>query len=74
MSMNLSELEVLILVGGLGTRLRKIVSEIPKPMAPIEGKPFLYHKLMQLKKTGLKNIVFCSGYLSEIIEILANSC
>ncbi len=68
MSMNLSELKVFILVGGLGTRLRKIISEVPKPMAPIEGKPFLHHKLIQLKKNGLKNIVFCSGYLSDIIE------
>lgn len=68
MSMNLSELKAFILVGGLGTRLRKIISEVPKPMAPIEGKPFLHHKLMQLKKNGLKNIVFCSGYLSDIVE------
>ena len=60
--------KVFILVGGLGTRLRSVVSDVPKPMAPIDGKPFLYYKLMQIKKMGMKNIVFCSGYMHDIIE------
>ncbi|MHA1727432.1 MAG: nucleotidyltransferase family protein [Promethearchaeota archaeon] len=66
----LSKLKVLILVGGLGTRLRTIISDVPKPMAPIgrKNKPFLYYKLMQLKNSGLKNIVFCSGYMNQIIQ------
>ena len=60
--------KVFILVGGLGTRLRSVIKDVPKPMAPVEGKPFLYYRLMQLKRVGLHRIVFCSGYLSEIIE------
>lgn len=63
-----SELKAFILVGGLGTRLKSVISEVPKPMAPIEGKPFLYYKLMQMKQMGIKKIVFCSGYMHEIIE------
>jgi NDP-sugar pyrophosphorylase family protein len=61
-------IKAFILVGGLGTRLKSVVSNVPKPMAPIEGKPFLYYKILQIKKAGIRNIVFCSGYLHEIIE------
>ena len=60
--------QVLILVGGLGTRLRSEVSDVPKPMAPILNKPFLEYKLSQLKAVGAKNIIFCAGYLHEIIS------
>ncbi|MHA1820034.1 MAG: nucleotidyltransferase family protein [Promethearchaeota archaeon] len=65
--LSLSDIKVFILVGGLGTRLRSVVSDVPKPMAPIHGKPFLYYKMLQLKKRGIRNIVFCSGYLHQII-------
>jgi NDP-sugar pyrophosphorylase family protein len=57
-----------ILLGGLGTRLRSEVSSVPKPMAPICGKPFLWYKLMQLKSVGITRFVFLTGYLAEIIE------
>ncbi len=60
--------KIFILVGGLGTRLRSVVSELPKPMAPVEGKPFLWYKLQQLKHVGFRNFVFCSGYMSSIIK------
>ena len=49
LSNKLSKIKVLILVGGLGTRLRSVVSEVPKPMAPIKDKPFLFYKLQQIK-------------------------
>lgn len=65
---DLREIKVLILVGGLGTRLRSIVKELPKPMAPIGGRPFLYYKVKQLKRQGLEEIIFCSGYKHELIE------
>jgi NDP-sugar pyrophosphorylase family protein len=60
--------KIFILVGGLGTRLKPIISDIPKPMAPIDGKPFLWYKLMQFKSVGFKNFVFCAGYLSDYIS------
>jgi D-glycero-alpha-D-manno-heptose 1-phosphate guanylyltransferase len=60
--------QFLILVGGLGTRLRSVISDVPKPMAPIAGKPFLWYKLMQLKHMGFRKFVFLTGYLSDRIQ------
>jgi len=44
-------MKAVILAGGFGTRLRDVVSDVPKPMAPIVGKPFLEHQIRSLKKT-----------------------
>ena len=63
-----SNLQVLILIGGLGARLRKVISGVPKPMAPIDSKPFLEHLVLYLKKQGLRNFVFCVGYLPQIVK------
>jgi D-glycero-alpha-D-manno-heptose 1-phosphate guanylyltransferase len=57
-----------ILAGGLGTRLRSVVSDRPKPMAPIEDKPFLEHQIEFLKGFGITDIVLCVGYQHEHIE------
>lgn len=62
------DLRVLILVGGLGERLKPITYTIPKPMVKINGKPFLEFKIEHLKSFGLKNIVLCVGHLSNVIE------
>jgi len=66
--MNLEKLKALVLVGGLGTRLREVVDEVPKPMAPVNEKPFLYYKIFQMKNAGIKNFVFLVGYKHEIIQ------
>ena len=58
-------MRALILAGGLGTRLRSIVSEQPKPMADIESKPFLAHQIEYLKAQGISQVVLCVGYLHE---------
>jgi len=55
-------------VGGLGTRLRNVVKDRPKPMALIQGKPFLEYQIEWLKKNGVKNIIFSTGYMGEKIE------
>ena len=60
--------EAIILAGGFGTRLQKVVSDVPKPMALINDRPFLEYQLGYLKKYGIKRIVFAVGYLSEVIE------
>ena len=57
-----------VLVGGLGTRLRPVVSDVPKPMAVVAGRPFLEHLLDYLQSQHVRNVVLCVGYLSEIIE------
>ena len=61
-------MQVLILVGGLGTRLREIIKNIPKVMANIKGKPFLEYLIVQLKNYNLNDIILCTGHLKEKIE------
>src|SRR5689334_3321740 len=57
-----------ILVGGLGTRLRSLIADRPKPLAEVHGRPFLIYLLDQLAAAGLHEIVLCSGYRAEQIE------
>ncbi len=59
--------EAIILAGGLGTRLRSVVSDLPKCMAPVAGKPFLHYVIEHLKKGGVQNFIFSVGYKSESI-------
>jgi D-glycero-alpha-D-manno-heptose 1-phosphate guanylyltransferase len=59
--------EAIILAGGLGTRLRSVVSDKPKCLAPVSGKPFLYYLITFLKKNGIENFVFAVGYKFELI-------
>jgi len=61
-------MQALILAGGLGTRLRAVISDKPKPMAVINGKPFLEYQIELLKRDGIDDVVFCVGYLSEQIQ------
>src|SRR3989344_6201785 len=61
-------MKTLILCGGLGTRLRSVVSGVPKAMAPVGGKPFLLYKIEWLKKYGLTDLVLCVGYKAEQIR------
>ena len=59
--------EAIILAGGLGTRLRSVVSDLPKCMAPVDGKPFLHFVVEQLKRQGVENFIFSLGYKHEMI-------
>ena len=66
--------EAIILAGGKGTRLRSVVSDMPKPLAPINNIPFLTYIIHFLKKEGIKHIVLSVGYKWEMIkEIYGNS-
>lgn len=58
----------IILAGGFGTRLQSVVSDLPKPMAPINNEPFLNFQLNYLKHYGIKNVILSVGYLSEKIK------
>jgi mannose-1-phosphate guanylyltransferase len=57
-----------VLAGGLGTRLRPMTERMPKCMAQIGGKPFLFHVLSLLRQRGVHDIVVCIGYLGEQIS------
>ena len=60
-------MEAVILAGGFGTRLQKVVSNVPKPMAPVAGKPFLEILLALLKQKGFDRVVLSIGYMAEHI-------
>ncbi len=63
--MKLSKIDTVILAGGLGTRLKKILNNEPKCMALINGKPFIDILLDNLVSQGLKRFIICVGYLRE---------
>ncbi|HNY62793.1 MAG TPA: nucleotidyltransferase family protein [Bacteroidales bacterium] len=59
--------EAIILAGGFGTRLQSVISDVPKPMAPVGGKPFLYYILKYISSFGLNRVVLSVGYRHETI-------
>lgn len=61
-------MQAIILAGGFGTRLKDLVSDIPKPMAPIRGVPFLSYILDQLNNNGFTKVVLAIGYLGYKIK------
>lgn len=61
-------MDAIILAGGFGTRLRSIVSDVPKPMAPVANKPFLSYLLEYLSKYQINSVVLCTGYKHNVIE------
>jgi D-glycero-alpha-D-manno-heptose 1-phosphate guanylyltransferase len=60
--------EGIILAGGLGTRLRDAVPDLPKCMAPVAGRPFLFYVINYLRSQGIEKFIFSLGYKHEIIE------
>ncbi|MBC7536185.1 MAG: nucleotidyltransferase family protein [Ferruginibacter sp.] len=60
--------QAIILAGGLGTRLRSSVPDLPKCMAPVAGKPFLHYVIGYLQMQGIHRFIFSLGYLHEVIE------
>lgn len=65
--------ECIVLAGGLGTRLRSVVADKPKCMAPIGDQPFLYYLLQYLHRQGVSHAVLSLGYLSEQVIDWCNS-
>ena len=61
-------MKAIILAGGFGTRLKEIVSDVPKPMALIAGKPFLEHQIYFLKEQGITEIILAVHYMSDKIK------
>ena len=61
-------MQAVLLAGGLGTRLRSVVSDRPKPLADVCGKPFLEYLILELKRHGICDIIMAVGYKGEMIE------
>jgi len=66
-------LPVVILAGGLATRMKPITEKIPKSLIEVKGKPFIIHQLNYLKSQGIQNIVLCIGHLGDMIQSLIGS-
>jgi D-glycero-alpha-D-manno-heptose 1-phosphate guanylyltransferase len=60
--------EAIILAGGLGTRLRETVPDLPKCLAPVGGRPFLFYVINYLRMQGVEKFIFSLGYKHEMIE------
>lgn len=58
----------IILAGGLGTRLRQAVPDLPKCMAPVAGRPFLFYVINYLRSQGIEEFIFSLGYKHEQVE------
>ena len=63
-------LPVVILAGGLATRLRPLTEKIPKSLVQVAGRPFLEHQIALLRKKGVTELFLCIGFLGEMIEEL----
>ena len=61
-------MEAVVLAGGLGTRLRAVVPDLPKPLAPVAGRPFLSILLDQLDAQGFSRVILSVGYRHELIR------
>lgn len=66
--MFLSYPDIIILAGGFGTRLQSEVHDVPKPMAPVNGKPFLEYILNHIERQGFNRVILSTGYLGNIIS------
>ena len=61
-------MEAIVLVGGLGTRLRPLTLDTPKPMVPVAGVPLLTHQLARLAAAGVDHVVLATSYRAEVFE------
>ena len=61
-------MQALILAGGAGTRLRAVLAQLNKPMAPVAGRPFLEYLFLQLTKHKVEEVILCVGYKADLIQ------
>lgn len=59
-------MDAILLVGGLGTRLRPLTDRLPKPMLPVAGAPLVAHQLQKAREAGIDRLVLACGYRSEV--------
>ena len=61
-------MQIVILAGGLGTRLKAIAGNLPKALIPVAGRPFIEHQLELLRKNRIADVLLCVGYKGAMIE------
>ena len=64
----MSDVDAVVLVGGLGTRLRPLTLSAPKPMLPTAGVPFLTHLIARIRDAGIRHVVLGTSYRAEVFE------
>jgi D-glycero-alpha-D-manno-heptose 1-phosphate guanylyltransferase len=64
----MKNIPLLVLAGGFGTRLQSVVSDVPKPLAPVHGKPFLSFLLNNWQQAGVRDFVFLLHHKADLIE------
>lgn len=70
----MKSIPMFVLAGGFGTRLRTVVSDVPKPLAPVENKPFLYYLVKNWIEQGVREFIFLLHYeADQIISYLDNA-
>src|SRR5579871_3198489 len=67
MQSSISEVDIVVLAGGLGTRLRALLPGLPKVMAPVAGRPFLDHLLVWLREQRARRVILSLGYESVVV-------
>jgi D-glycero-alpha-D-manno-heptose 1-phosphate guanylyltransferase len=71
--LNKKNFSFVVLVGGLGSRIKHLYPNKPKPLVSIHNKPFLYWLIKEIKELNFKNVIYASGYRSEQIENWVNN-
>lgn len=61
-------MQVVILAGGLGTRLRSVAPDLPKSLVPVAGRPFVEHQFDLLRKNGLQDVLLCVGFHGDRVQ------
>lgn len=64
----MDDMQMVILAGGLGTRMRPLTRKLPKALIPVDGKPFLQYQIELLREQGISDIVVCIGHLGEKVK------
>jgi len=65
---DIQDIKAVLLVGGMGTRLRSVMPATAKPLASVGDRPFLELLVRQLRRQGIRRMVMCTGYLAEQVE------
>ena len=68
MPVSSEQITAVILAGGFGTRIKHLLGDLPKPMAPVNGRPFLEWVVRWLARQNIRRVVLSTGYLAETIE------
>lgn len=69
----MNQTNMLVLAGGFGTRLRSVISEVPKPLAPVFGRPYLHYLIENLVEQGVTSLTFLLHHQADLIESFLES-